>query len=466
MAVLGWWLGEASASSATVVIVSDTAGTVYVDSLGAEFGVVSGVLSAAFSGSAFYVKRLEITGLASDRRFAYRVRHSDGTIGYDSDCLLRTMPVKAPFRIAWFSCMPIENEDFWPLRYMRENDDFVALCPIDDFPYDAGSTKWYPSSVAADNVAHNADNALKQLLQIRLKPLMARAMHRWPTYYMPGDHDALRGDDWDHSVTNSNTGVSSNTFSTQAEVDAHWWMHNQATLAVQLGNPLNSDSEAVAEKPSSAEAGTSIAQYPVRYFRKHIGPLELFFLDQISARSPTAATDNSSKKLIGDNQRAWLKARLSASPAPFKAILGGKKLTRTSSADNGDTWGAYTNERDLMLDDIKAVTSVVYLSGDKHHRSVQRLTTGEGFPGTLVDVCACGVTQDMNGLGDGYLDAQSRASLIYKGGSYDGIVLPRYEAMSFGELYVTDHYIQPIIRGRRGVTHWSGKILRGSNDLT
>lgn len=458
MADLIWWLGDATTTSAKVVVFADTAGSV---SVSGAFGVFTETLALPFVGASYYSALVTVTGLQAGQRYSYTVSHSDGTTGDPTDCSLLAMPENAPFSIAWFSCMSVEKEDFWPLEAMKAGN-YVALCAIDDFPYDTGGAKWSPTAIWAASPSDDADNHLRLFLQIRNKPLMRRAMRRWPTYYMPGDHDALRGDDWDHSIAAANRGLASNLYTLQSEVDAHWLLHNMGALPVMAGNPSNDDGVSP-EVPSESDG--EVSDYPVRYFRKTIGNVELFFNDEISYRSPVAATDNSSKHMLGANQEAWTIAQMQASTAMWKVWMGAKKLCGTAVADNADTWRTYTTRRDALLAGLDGVTGLIRCAGDKHHASVQYLTSDEGFPIDLLEVNPCGLSQDMNGLGDGYLDSQSRLSYRWKRGGDDGLILARNKGMCFGALHATSDTLTVEIIGVQR-TFWRGQVLAGSNALT
>jgi alkaline phosphatase D len=83
--------------------------------------------------------------------------------------------------------------------------------------------------------------------------------------------------------------------------------------------------------------------------------------------------------MLGDEQRAWLLAKLSASTSTFKIIVSGSTWHDGGSTDS---WAAFATERDEILDQIMAqkIGGVVLLSGDIHRSAAFRVraksTTG------------------------------------------------------------------------------------------
>lgn len=256
------------------------------------------------------------------------------------------------------------------------------------------------TSLAADFELHH--------LQQRRAPHWAE-FHEWaatngrPIYFMPDDHE-WSGDNWDHTTTQANVPAFNINCANQAEVNFHWWEGMKANLAYMTDNVPNMDAEAVlGDIPSQALIGDTppASNYPVTYFRvgydldgNVVGSnphIEFFIIDCISYRSPLTATDNASKTLLGATQKAWLKARVVASTATFKVILSNKKLTRNLGADNTDTWGEYTTERNEILAhfDGAGVTAAPWLVGDRHVPNVAQLLKANGDSADVLCVCAC-----------------------------------------------------------------------------
>jgi len=109
------------------------------------------------------------------------------------------------------------------------------------------------------------------------------------------------------------------------------------------------------------------AQEPHRLYRafRWGKAVELFLLDTRQYRSP------STKTMLGEPQKRWLLAQLSASSARFKFIISSVPF----SDPRVDKWGEYPEERDEILGFIakKGVTGVLFLAGDVHHAAVSRM---------------------------------------------------------------------------------------------
>jgi hypothetical protein len=96
-----------------------------------------------------------------------------------------------------------------------------------------------------------------------------------------------------------------------------------------------------------------------------IGRLRFIQLDVRSYRDPQAATDGPTKTMLGSEQKAWLKARLS-DPEPVK-ILCGNYPWRDDGVGSG-RWGSYLNEWTELSDyiDTHVPGKVYVLFGDRH----------------------------------------------------------------------------------------------------
>ena len=81
-----------------------------------------------------------------------------------------------------------------------------------------------------------------------------------------------------------------------------------------------------------------------RIFRKFSwgGLADFFLLDTRQYRSPSRAYDDSSKTMLGDEQKAWLKDELRKSSAPLKIIFS---PTPFNSRTDSDSWFGYRTER-------------------------------------------------------------------------------------------------------------------------
>lgn len=109
---------------------------------------------------------------------------------------------------------------------------------------------------------------------------------------------------------------------------------------------------------------------------------DLFVLDCRSERRPS--TRGSTDEYVSRAQMDWLKAELSASTAVFKLILNSVPITDFPGAFDlaqNDRWEGYPTQREEILSHIdgEAITGVLWVAGDFHLASSQRVdTSGPG----------------------------------------------------------------------------------------
>jgi phosphodiesterase/alkaline phosphatase D-like protein len=357
-------------------------------------------------------------------------------------------------RIAWLSCERSYTLLMagYSIVDADQPDVFIAQGDTPYMMYYSGTcfgvttTDAATGSTVADMTAHYT--------QMMANPGWAYLMANVGTrYYLPDDHE-WGGDNWDHTLTQANFAGSSIGAADEAAVDAHWWVGNQANIAAiaaYYDNPANGDAEAVAEKPSGAEAGTATSNYPVKYFRATHGDAEIFCLDLVSYRSPLAAVDDASKTLMGANQKAWFKAYLSASTATFKIISSSKATWRHTNGTN-DTWDEFETERAEILDYIAAqeITGVVWMCGDRHYPHVIALRTADGDAYDHTAVVACPASVVISGT----LDLLNNVKW-YQADHVYGLLDISSTAC--------DIYIKRAINGN---PMWQGRVLAGSNALS
>ena len=93
------------------------------------------------------------------------------------------------------------------------------------------------------------------------------------------------------------------------------------------------------------------------------GDVDFFMLDVRYYRSPDKAEKTDEKTMLGAKQLAWLKRELAASKAKVKFIAGGSVMETGGPLDS---WASYPAERRALLDFLKDMEGVVFLSGDRH----------------------------------------------------------------------------------------------------
>ena len=116
---------------------------------------------------------------------------------------------------------------------------------------------------------------------------------------------------------------------------------------------------------------------PGCYCKFSRGDVDFFMLDVRYYRSPDKAEKTDAKTMLGAQQLAWLKRELTASKAKVKFIAGGSVIETGGPLDS---WASYPAERRAMLDFVKEMDGVIFLSGDRH------FTAGYQVEGRFVEV--------------------------------------------------------------------------------
>ena len=393
MALVQWWRGIGAADGEVVFVFRVDADATPSVSIGNEVFAGDAIVAANNGG----IGAVRCTGLSAGT-YSASLR-LDGVAVGTADVVVRSSDVAV---IAGASCASfnIDTPAFRDIATRHGADVFHAMgdWPYSDNPTSGAAQSAWGYSLQSVLYDGSASNWFDHMHRMWAVPGFAFLGQRAGLGVMPDDHEW--GNDWDHSLTVCNA-IKADRAADQAAADALWHVGNQVALAYSSGNPPNTDSGADAEKPSEAAAGTAVSNYPARYFRYTRGPVEVFVLDCISHKSPKAATDNASKTMLGANQKAWLKARLSASSAPWKLIVSGKSFWKGTGSNNPDDWAAsYTTERDELLDYVETneIKNVVIMSGDKHMPFVSyHAATG------IIEVRPCPLTETRHDdLGVGY----------------------------------------------------------------
>lgn len=108
-----------------------------------------------------------------------------------------------------------------------------------------------------------------------------------------------------------------------------------------------------------------------------IGPCRFIMLDTRSYRSVWTATDDSSKAMLGTEQKAWLQNLLATAEEPLTFVVS--DVPWIGGAGEDDHWGAYQTERAVVAGWIAAATTeVVMLCGDAHMLAIDNGTNSPG----------------------------------------------------------------------------------------
>lgn len=479
MAEILYWLGDASATTAVVVVKSDTVGTVTIGCNGQVASV--GVDPAIEYG----ITKLEVTGLVANTSYAFTlsgVQEISGT--------LKTMPTGGAWKFGWGSCININSTQMYGYQFVLDHD-IRAFFSLGDLPYNDGpmpmvvQMRWSLGAAIGGGYVNWASGRIaydEGYDYFYRTPGYRYLSNHTPMYQLPDDHQY--GNDWDWTPENTFlfTGLT-----TQANVDIAGGYANASAWSWNKGNPINSDEEAGDWKPSACL--DAVANHPAKYYRKTIAQVEFFHIDLIAHTDPAAKTDkyktvcidnatwNSAlgytysdpagaalaKTRLGPKQLNWLLTRLAASTATFKVIVCGKHTYMGNATSDNEGWAGWEQERDYILKFISQyMAGVLWVTGDVHTSSVVNRLSGHcainSSPlGQAIWLNNTGVVAYLPGFTEGMIWRGNGAS----GSGYTtGLVKNTY-----GVCEVTDAYLHPMIYSESGLVLWQGYLRAGENHL-
>ncbi|MBL8525003.1 MAG: alkaline phosphatase D family protein [Betaproteobacteria bacterium] len=137
------------------------------------------------------------------------------------------------------------------------------------------------------------------------------------------------------------------------------------------------------------------ADNPGIYFKQSYGGVDFFFLDGRYHRDDSDAKDGPAKTMLGARQKAWLKAALLSSTAPFKILVSGTGWSSAEKEKGGDSWAVFMHERNEIFDFIrdKAVSGVVCISGDSHMGELNCIPRSQSGGYDIYDFCSSPLAQ-------------------------------------------------------------------------
>lgn len=134
----------------------------------------------------------------------------------------------------------------------------------------------------------------------------------------------------------------------------------------------NSNGSSVTKPAAASTYRSRVPHYPLVeatsiYHTFDVGRVRFVVTDQRSAASANSATDNSSKTMLGTDQKTWFKNILSNSPGKL-IVWVCPRWMQQATVVSGDSWGGFTTERAELWDHIQANCSgrVIILSADLH----------------------------------------------------------------------------------------------------
>lgn len=466
MAIDFWWIGLHETPTTAIKLAARC------DSNGALTAVVNGT---TYTGTTINTSTndgvgvVDITGLTPDTQYSISLNQD----GDSKTATVSTAPsdTDGVWDFCVGSCM-FHNSTRNPGTMAMVDWKPVFIANLGDFIYMNSDVQpaWGESPANYNTnltTATTTENYYAQWRQGYRHPA-SDYMRDVPSFIMPDDHE-FPSDDWDHSIANISDPGFNNPCSfvtLQSEVDAIWNSANQASISYTLGNPDHIDSETPDAPPASGQAASN---YPVRYFRFTVGPIDFICLDNISHRSSVRQTpDDATKTMLGANQKQWLKDILAASTATYAVIFCTKK-TWNNEGDNTDAWfpsGAnvgYTTERGEIESYIDAKSgwantnlSVIWFTGDTHIANVIENTSTQHLCVNGCPLGADGVTPTAGKL---------NPNITYIGPTANTTVNGNFRCYTHVRVHGTDK-LEIWIRQISGRPHWHGFLEAGDNTFS
>lgn len=193
---------------------------------------------------------------------------------------------------------------------------------------------------------------------------------------------------------------------------------------------------------------------PGVFFSYSYGGVDFFFVDTRYHRDPAGGPAGPAKSALGAEQKAWLKAQLRASRAPFKVIASGQPWS-DEKGPGGESWEAFSHERAEIIGFIREekISGVVLLSGDNHVGELNCLPESENGGYDLFEVSSSPLAQDTSVSWLNYRTIP-RVRQVYFGGSNFGL-------LSF-DLISADPVLTITLHDEQGKRVWSPLVLRAS----
>src|SRR5574340_1161889 len=242
MANVYYWLGDATDTTATVLVRSDTAGTLTVTG-----GTATPV--AVDPATEYGVAKLTVTGLSAGTSYPLTVL-LDGV----SVCTptVRTLPTSGAWTFGWGSCVGQNNPQHYGYQLVRDHDIRLWLA-LGDTPYcdEAVSSstigavaqrRWQlGAALTGSYTGWSSGRATWDYTYEYLQqtPGWEYLTQRVPTYRIMDDHEF--GNDWDWST--ANVSGFSPAITLQADVDTCGGYAVTSYKTWAKGNPSNSDPE-------------------------------------------------------------------------------------------------------------------------------------------------------------------------------------------------------------------------------
>ncbi|MCK4853640.1 MAG: alkaline phosphatase D family protein [Bacteroidales bacterium] len=131
-------------------------------------------------------------------------------------------------------------------------------------------------------------------------------------------------------------------------------------------------------------------KHPGCWFDFSIGDIDFFFMDcRYYRENPKTSTKPS---MLGEYQKQWLKEKLKASGATFKAVASSVPWAKGTKPGSDDTWDGFPEEREEIFSFIEEnkIEGVILLSADRHRSDAWKIERLGGY--TLYDFMSSRLT--------------------------------------------------------------------------
>lgn len=234
---------------------------------------------------------------------------------------------------------------------------------------------------------------------------------------------------------------------------AIWDDHDYGLNDSDKGHPAKADSLRVFQR-YWANPAYGLPSASGVFFAYSYGGVDFFFLDNRYHRDPAGGPESPSKSALGTEQKAWLKAHLRASRAPFKVIASGQPWS-DEKGPGGESWEAFSHERAEIITFIREekISGVVLLSGDNHVGELNCLPESQNGGYDLFEISGSPLAQDTSVSWLNYRTIP-RVRQVYFGGS-------NYGLLAF-DLVPEDPVLTISLHDVQGKKVWSPLVLRAS----
>ena len=306
--------------------------------------VQSGTFTA--DSTADYCVKIDVTGLQPNTWYFYEFT----ALGRNSlTGRTKTAPVSGinQLRFAFVSCSNYPTGYFNAYDRIRERNDIEAVLHLGDYIYEYGSSGVRNDQLPNYEIIRLADYR-QRYSSYRLDPALRKLHQQFPFITVWDDHETAN-----NSYSNGAQNHTPSNEGPWASRKAAGQQANDEWLPKRLIEPAN----------------------PNKIWRKiSYGNLaDIFMLDtRLYDRSLQGGNANdSTRRIIGNEQMQWLKTELVNSTAKWK-ILGQQvmmgNLTPFGITVNNDQWDGYLPERKKLYDIVlnNNIKNIITLTGDIH----------------------------------------------------------------------------------------------------